>query len=54
MSHIQTPKEHPEEATLSSEAKKRRFLRNMLIYLALECVVLMIVIWDDVARRFGV
>ena len=43
----------PNDAKLIREAKKRRRRRNFLIYLGFEFVVLIIVIWDDIARSLG-
>jgi hypothetical protein len=43
----------PNDAKLIREAKKRRRRRNFLIYLGFELVVLIIVIWDDIARSLG-
>jgi hypothetical protein len=44
---------HPSQRLLAGEAKKMRRRRNYLIYLGFELVVLMIVIWDDIARSLG-
>jgi len=45
--------QNPTDPKLTREAEKRRLRRSFLIYLGLELVVLIIVIWDDIARSLG-
>jgi hypothetical protein len=53
LSSLKPSEPNPTDPALARAAKKRRRRRNFLIYLGLELVVLIIVIWDDMARSWG-